>query len=90
MKKEVKKVAMQSIHRSILGLADNEYSSGKYICKNLYDTTGKYRIHLNCDFINGSIINGDREPILYRYGLKRPLDHKVVRNPTLVKNQKNE
>ena len=58
--------------------------------KKVDDTTGKHRNHWICDFINGTFINGDRLPILCLYGLKRPLDQKILKNPTLIQHEKSE
>ena len=58
--------------------------------KKVDDTTAKHRNHWICDFFNETIINGDRLPILYRYGLKRPLDQKVLKTPTPTQHKKSE
>ena len=44
--------------------------------------TGIDKIHLNCDCIQGSIVNGIREPILYSFALSSPPGHKKY-----IKNQ---
>ena len=38
-------------------------------------------IHLEADCINGSIVNCVREPILYRFALDKPTDHKINKQP---------
>ena len=42
------------------------------------------KIHLKCDCIQGSIVNGIREPILYSFALSSPPEHKNIRK---TKNQ---
>ena len=42
---------------------------------------GVDKIHLKCDCINGSIVNGVREPILYSFGLSSPPAHKIYKEP---------
>ena len=42
---------------------------GKYKSKKPIISTGVDKIHLNCDCVNGSIVNGTTEPILYSFGL---------------------
>ena len=36
------------------------------------------KIHLNCDVIDGSVVNGLRQPILYRFALDKPPDYKIL------------
>ena len=39
--------------------------------------TGVDRLHLKCDCINGSNVNGVRETILYSFGFTSPPGHKI-------------
>ena len=39
--------------------------------------TGIDKIHLKCDCINGCVVNGIREPILYSFGLDKPPGQKI-------------
>ena len=43
--------------------------------------TGIDKIHLKCDCIQGSIVNGIREPILYGFALSSPPGHKIYKEP---------
>ena len=43
--------------------------------------TGIDKIHLKCDCIQGSIVNGIREPILYSFALSSPPGHKIYKEP---------
>ena len=43
--------------------------------------TGIDKIHLKCDCIEGSIVNGTREPILYSFALSSPPGHKIYKEP---------
>ena len=45
--------------------------------------TGIDKIHLNGDFINGSIFNGVTEPILYSFALSSPPGHKIYKEPRI-------
>ena len=42
-------------------------------------TTGVDKVHLNCDCINGSIVNDVREPILYSFALSSPPGQNIQR-----------
>ena len=39
------------------------------------------KVQLKCDCINGSIVNGLREPLLYSFGLSSPPGHKIYKVP---------
>ena len=43
--------------------------------------TGIDKVHLKCDCINGSIVNGIREAILYSFALSSPPGHKIYKGP---------
>ena len=43
--------------------------------------TGIDKVHLKCDCIQGSIINGVRESILYSFALSSPPGHKIYKEP---------
>ena len=43
--------------------------------------TGIDNVHLKRDFIQGSIVNGIREPILYSFALSSPPNHKIYKEP---------
>ena len=44
---------------------------------------GVDKIHLKCDCIQGSIVNGSREPILYSFALSSPPGHKIYEEPKI-------
>ena len=54
-------------------------------CKsdNPNNNTGIDKIHLECDCINGSIVNGIREPILFSFAIISPPGHKINKEPTI-------
>ena len=43
--------------------------------------TGVDKINLKCDCINGSIVNGVQEPILYNFALDQPPGYKIYKKP---------
>ena len=53
--------------------------AGLYKSDRPINITGIDKIHLNCDCINGSIVNGTREPILYSFALSSPPGHKIYK-----------
>ena len=57
-------------------LIAGSYKSDKHINITKIDT-----IHLNFDCIQGSIVNGIGEPILYSFALSSPPGHKIYKEP---------
>ena len=62
---------------------DNHYQiiAGSYKSDKPINITGVDKIHLKCDCIQGSIVNGKREPILYSFALSSPPGHKIYKEP---------
>ena len=55
--------------------------AGSYKSDKPIDITGIDKIHLKCDCIQGSIVNGIREPILYSFALSSHSGHKIFKEP---------
>ena len=55
--------------------------AGSYKSDEPINITGIDKIHLKCDCIQGSIVNGIREPILYSFALSSPPGHKIYKEP---------
>ena len=55
--------------------------AGSYKSDKPINITGIDKIHLKCDCIQGSIVNGIREPILYSFALSSPPGHKIYKEP---------
>ena len=58
---------------------DSHYQlvAGSYESDRPINITGIDKIHLKCDCIQGSIVNGIREPILFSFALSSPPGHKI-------------
>ena len=54
---------------------------GSYKSDKPINITGIDKIHLKCDCIQGSIVNGIREPILYSFVLSSPPGRKIYKEP---------
>ena len=57
----------------------NQYRSQKIV--NLGSTN---KIHLKCDVIDGSVVDGTRQPILYSFVLDKPSGYKVISEPETI------
>ena len=55
--------------------------AGSYTSDRPINITGIDKIHLKCDCIQGSIVNGIREPILYSFGLNTPPGYRIYKEP---------
>ena len=55
--------------------------AGSYKSEKPINITGIDKTHLKCDCIQGSIVNGVREPILYSFALSSPPGHKIYKEP---------
>ena len=55
--------------------------AGSYKSDRPISITGIDKVHLKCDCIQGSIVNGEREPILYSFALSSPPGHKIYKEP---------
>ena len=59
----------------------HQFIAGLYEGDRLINITGIDKVHLKCDCINGSIVNGIREPILYSLSLSSPPGRKIYKEP---------
>ena len=55
--------------------------AGSYKSDRTINFTGIDKYHLKCDCIQGSIVNGIREPILHSFALSSPPGHKIYKEP---------
>ena len=55
--------------------------SGSYKSDRPINITGIDKVHLKCDCVQGSKVNGIREPILYSFALSSPPGHKISKEP---------
>ena len=57
--------------------------AGSYKSDKPINITGIDKIHLKTNCIQGSVINGIREPILYSFALSSPPGHKIYKEPRI-------
>ena len=62
--------------------------AGSYVSDKPINITGIDKIHLKCDCIQGSIVNGMREPILYSFALFSPPGHEIYKEPRIKLSKK--
>ena len=60
----------------------------QYISQKIVNLTNTNKIHLKCDVIDGSVVNGIRQPILYSFVLDKPSGYKVFCEPETIHSKK--
>ena len=55
--------------------------AGSYKSDKPINIAGIDKVQIKCDFIDGSKMNGAREPILYSFALDQPPGHKIYKEP---------
>ena len=64
----------KSLFSTILGFTPGwDYKQyNQYLSQKIVNLSSTNKIHLKCDVIDGSVVNGDRQPILYSFVLDKP------------------
>ena len=55
--------------------------AGSYKSERPINITRNDKIHPKCNVVDGSIVNGVREPILYSFALDKAPGHKIYKEP---------
>ena len=76
----------QSFFSTVLGFtAGWDYKHyNKYISQKILNLGSTNKIHLKCDCIDGSVVDGIRQPILYSFVLDKKPGYKVFREPETI------
>ena len=76
----------KSFFSTILGFtAGWDYKHyNKYISQKIVNLSSTNKIHLKCDCIDESVVNGIRQPILYSFVLDKPSGYKVFCEPETI------
>ena len=77
---------MKKFFSTILGFTagwDYKHYS-KYISQKIVNLSNTNKIHLKCDVINGSQVNGSRQRILYSFALDKKPGYKVFSEPETI------
>ena len=76
----------KSFFSTILGFTSGwDYKHyNKYISRKVVNLGSTKKIHLKCDIIDGSVVNGLRQPILYSFVLDKKPGYKVFSEPETI------
>ena len=73
-----------------LGFTNTHYIQGTHISEKPVMITTTDKVHLKCDCVDGSIVNGIREQILFSFNLSAPPGYKIIKEPNIILYKKNK
>ena len=69
---------------TLLGFTKTRYSEGTHKSEKPVMITTTDKVHLKCDCVDGSIVNGIREQILFTFNLSAPPGYKIIKEPNII------
>ena len=67
-----------------IGFTSETYSERTHKSEKPVMISSVNKVHLKCNCVDGSIVNGIREQILFGFNLSAPPGYKIINNPTTV------
>ena len=82
----------KSFFRTILGFTAGWYYKhyNQYLSQKIVNLSSTNKIHLKADAIDGSVVDGVRQPIIYSFVLDKPSGYKVFSEPQTIHYKKNK
>ena len=77
-------IHFNSDFNKVLGFTNKDYQAGTHTSEKQVIITTTDKVHLRCDCVDGSIVNGIREQILFSINLSAPPGYKIIKEPTTV------
>ena len=71
-------------HNKLLGFTLTDYQSGTHTSEKPVMISSSDKFHLKCDCVDGSIVIGIREQILFSFNLSAPPGYKIIKEPTTI------
>ena len=68
----------------LLGFTNTHYIQGTHISEKPVMITTTDKVHLKCDCVDGSIVDGIREQILFSFNLSCPPGYKIIKEPNII------
>ena len=69
---------------TLLGFTKTDYTVGTHKSEKPVMITTTDKVHLKCDCVDGSIVNGIREQILFSFNLSAPPGYKIINEPNII------
>ena len=79
-----KPIYFNSELNTLLGFTNKGYSAGTHKSEKPVMITTTDKGHLKCDCLDGSIVNGIREQILFSFNLSAPPGYKIIKEPNII------
>ena len=77
-------IVFNSELNNLLGFTKTRYSEGTHRSEKPVLITTTDKVHLKCDCVDGSIVNGIREQILFSFNLSAPPGYKIIKEPKII------
>ena len=69
---------------TLLGFTKTDNTAGTHISDTPVMITTTDKVHLKCDCVDGSIVNGIREQILFSFNLSAPPGYKIIKEHNII------
>ena len=77
-------VCFNSELNTLLGFTKTDYTAGTHKSEKPVMITITDKVHLKCDCVDGSIVNGIREQMLFSFNLGAPPGYKIIKEPNII------
>ena len=77
-------IVFNSELNNLLGFTKTRYSEGTHKSEKPVMITTTDKVHLKCDCVDGSIVSGIREQILFSFYLSAPPGYKIIKEPNII------
>ena len=69
---------------TLLGFTNKNYRAGTHTSEKPVMISSTDKVHLECDCVDGSIVNGIREQTLFSFNLSAPPGYNIIKEPTTI------
>ena len=77
-------IVFNSELNNLLVFTKTRYSEGTHKSEKPVLITTTDKVHLKCDCVDGSIVNGIRQQILFSFNLSAPPGYKIIKEPNII------
>ena len=82
--KTSKPIYYNSELNTLLGFTKTDYTAGTHKSEKPVMITTTDKVHLKCDCVDGSIVKGIREQILFSFNLSAPPGYIIIKEPNII------
>ena len=77
-------IHFNSDFNKVLGFTNKDYQAGTHTLEKRFMISSADKVHLKGDFVDGSIVNGIREQILFSFNLSAHPGYKLIKEPNTI------